>query len=376
MIEGGYTLDQAEARCTAKLSAEKIVYADINLQHGKCCDITDGNFIAQDPDNDNGTVCLSCSSVEEPCHICGAASANATGNKCYDHALAILQNQPSGCFDSSYLSHEQLETCKSRGVSFIKVEKINNTFEGVEIVINLSHVDGIGGEKLQSLLTEEALSNIFKVELKNPDNGTSIPFTKTVVFKAGHENVDGDSGQFLITVKPIDKVIFKLSIEPASFNLFSGLIETLTNQLSDPEYIGDCDPSNSFENCENQIPEGSSGQIPDDGDTSSDVPPPPTSSLLFRRRVLQSGFSNLSVGTIQSMISNFTPDQLTQISSIRVFKNFPDGIVIVPIFNTIDIPTISYPVLGAFIGYFLWLFQACLVYVSIRFYKKRVNLMK
>jgi hypothetical protein len=92
-------------------------------------------------------------------------------------------------------------------------------------------------------------------------------------------------------------------------------------------------------------------------------------------RVLTTSFKGLTLASI-NQLTRFTPLELSQLSGIRLFKNFPSNYAVVPVFNSIDIPRISYPVIGSFMGYLLWLFQIALVYTSVKFFNKRINLIK
>lgn len=305
-------------------------------------------------DEELGTVCVKCGEGKlkndgTPCKVCNGKTESIT-EFCYDSSLETLQTQPIGCFNPESLSEQQIKLCKSRGVTNLQIVQLENTLSGIGILIKINFFDYAEPELLEKLLNLSNLTDIIEVKLIDPDtNENMIKTTEMELI-----TIKNQEHLFQVKIIPKSSKASKLQIHPKNFNLFGGVMAYLGEKLSQKDFIGECDSSNCIEHCNSS----ESQEIPNS-----------------QRRVL-SEFSGLNSFYVNELVNNFTPHEVDKMNKIRLFKTFPREFYIVPLFHIIDIPKISYKIMGLFLGYFLWFFMVGLTFFSVRLYKKKVNLMK
>lgn len=111
-----------------------------------------------------------------------------------------------------------------RGVSYLMIEKISNTFEGVELIINFESFNHIAPELIEKMMSPDTIDSLLQIELEKPDSSTSISFNQTV------ETIKDKVTNLLklrIMITPQSNNAFKLKVKPRHFNLFGGILSLL-----------------------------------------------------------------------------------------------------------------------------------------------------
>lgn len=242
------SLEEAEAKCKAKLDSQKVQYSDLNLKHGLCCDITNGMVVREDEEL-GGTECVKCGEGKlkedgTPCQVCNAKTESIT-DFCYDSTLETLHTQPLGCFNPDSLSEEQLELCKNRGVTNLQIVQLENTLSGIEILIKVDFLDNLKSELLEKLVKLSYITDIIEVNLIDPDTNKELARTidTELITTSNQEQL------FKVKVTTESSKASILQIHPKNFNLFGGVMALLGETLGQENYIGTCDSSNSIEHC-------------------------------------------------------------------------------------------------------------------------------
>lgn len=228
--EGILSVEEADLKCKEKWDSGKKFHSELGILHGECCPINEGYLVVQDPSNDSNTLCMECAAglITKPdgskCQICNDKTGHLN-SFCYDEALEALKSQPlTQCFDLGHASEEHIKHCKDMGVQFMNVEEIVNDFSGIKIKIAINGLENLVPTLVDKLLANLKPEDILIVNIQCLKSSDLLKADIKIEIKKDADSIV----KLFVNIKPETTDNFRLKLEPVSFNLFGGVLKSIT----------------------------------------------------------------------------------------------------------------------------------------------------
>lgn len=166
--------EDAKKACGSSWPSTKSTNNDLGLISAKCCPVTNGFIVVEDPAQPGETIC-------QPCSFGGKLKPDGTNcllcsNKggeiedfCYDDPILAFVSHNLDCF-RPVDEYTAKECKKNEGVSPMKFETYWNTYAGLEFIFSLPKFEKKIVELLSKIEEDQGLRTLINFEFKDTNN--------------------------------------------------------------------------------------------------------------------------------------------------------------------------------------------------------------